>query len=133
MVDERRRVRPLASGPDGAVLDAVFHALADPTRRAMLQSLARGDRTVSELAAPHHMTLAAASKHVASLERAGLLSRSVHGRIHVCRLQPGGLARANRWLTRYERFWTASLDALDALLRTERADRPRRRVKKGTH
>ena len=102
-------------------LDAVFHALADPTRRAMLASLASGERTVGELAAPFAMSLAAASKHVKTLEGAGLLARRVEGRVHRCRLDPAGLARAQRWLRRYERFWSERLDALDALLREEDA------------
>jgi DNA-binding transcriptional ArsR family regulator len=102
-------------------LDAVFHALADPTRRAMLASLAGGERTVGELAAPFAMSLAAASKHVKTLEGAGLLARRVEGRVHRCRLDPAGLARAHRWLRRYERLWSERLDALDALLREEDA------------
>ncbi len=134
MVDGHGARRALAARRDAADLDAVFHALADPTRRAMLQSLSRGDSTVSQLAAPHQMTLAAASKHVASLERAGLLRRSVRGRVHVCRLQPSGLRKADAWLQSYERFWSASLNALDTLLRMDEAPRPRSsRARKGTH
>lgn len=102
-------------------LDAVFHALADPTRRAMLASLAAGERTVGELAAPFAMSLAAASKHVKTLEGAGLLARRVEGRVHRCRLDPAGLARAQRWLRRYERLWSERLDALETLLREEDA------------
>lgn len=102
-------------------LDAVFHALADPTRRAMLARLATGERSVGELAAPFAMSLAAASKHVKTLEAAGLLARRVEGRTHRCRLDPAGLARAGHWLRRYERFWGERLDALDAVLRAEDA------------
>jgi DNA-binding transcriptional ArsR family regulator len=104
-----------------AVLDAVFHALADPTRRAMLARLADGERSVGELAAPFEMSLAAASKHVRTLESAGLLARRVEGRVHRCRLDPAGLLRAGRWLRHYERFWAERLDALDDLLRAEDA------------
>jgi DNA-binding transcriptional ArsR family regulator len=100
-------------------LDTIFHALGDATRRQMLRELAGGERTVSELAAPFEMSLAAASKHIKALEGAGLIRREVRGRTHVCRLDPGPLASANEWLTFYERFWTASLDKLDALLRAE--------------
>jgi DNA-binding transcriptional ArsR family regulator len=100
-------------------LDTIFHALGDATRRQMLRELAGGERTVSELAAPFEMSLAAASKHIKALEGAGLIRREVRGRTHVCRLDPGPLAGANEWLTFYERFWTASLDKLDALLRAE--------------
>jgi DNA-binding transcriptional ArsR family regulator len=96
-------------------LDSVFHALADPTRRAMLASLAQGEHTVSELAEPFRMSLAAASKHVKTLERAGLVRRTVQGRTHVCRLDPGPLAEAHEWLRFYERFWSQRLDALAAL------------------
>lgn len=96
-------------------LDSVFHALADPTRRAMLHSLAQGEHTVGELAEPFRMSLAAASKHVKTLERAGLVRRTVQGRTHVCRLDPGPLAEAHGWLRFYERFWNERLDALAAL------------------
>ncbi|MDH5833011.1 metalloregulator ArsR/SmtB family transcription factor [Luteimonas kalidii] len=79
-------------------LDGVFHALSDPTRRAMLQALASGPHTVGALAAPFEISLAAASKHVRALERAGLLARQVQGRTHRCTLQATGLAQALAWL-----------------------------------
>ena len=100
-------------------LDAVFHALADPTRRAMLLRLADASMSVGELAAPHRMSLAAASKHIKSLERAGLVRRQVQGRTHLCRLEPSGLEGAHDWLGFYRRFWTAQFDALEASLKTE--------------
>jgi DNA-binding transcriptional ArsR family regulator len=96
-------------------LDAIFHALADPTRRAMLHRLGSGERTVSELANPFRMSLAAASKHVKTLERAGLVRRTIQGRTHVCRLNPEPLAEAHAWFRYYERFWSGRLDALEAL------------------
>lgn len=99
-----------------APLDTVFHALGDPTRRAMLAGLAGRERTVGELAAPFAMSLAAASKHIKVLERAGLVRRTVRGRTHVCSLDPGPLRAADAWLRRYERFWSGRLDLLDALL-----------------
>jgi DNA-binding transcriptional ArsR family regulator len=102
-----------------APLDRVFHALADPTRRAMLHSLATGQRNISELAAPFDMSFAAASKHVRVLESAGLVRRRVVGRSHVCRLEPAPLAAADAWLRFYERLWTTQLDALDALLKAD--------------
>lgn len=102
-------------------LDAVFQALTDPTRRAMLRSLAAGERNIGELAAPFDMSLAAASKHVKVLERAGLVRRVVRGRTHVCRLDPAPLAAADEWLRFYEQFWNRKLDALDALLKAEDA------------
>lgn len=100
-------------------LDIVFQALTDATRRAMLRSLAEGDRNIGELAAPFDMSLAAASKHVKVLERAGLVRRMVKGRTHVCRLEPAPLAAADEWLRFYEQFWNRRLDALDALLKAE--------------
>ena len=100
-------------------LDIIFHALGDATRRHMLRDLAGGERTVSQLAEPFSISLAAASKHIKALEGAGLIRREVRGRTHVCRLDPGPLANANDWLSYYERFWTAGLDRLDALLRAE--------------
>lgn len=107
-----------------AHLDNVFHALADPTRRAMLASLAQGEHTVMELARPFRMSLAAASKHVKTLERAGLVRRTVQGRTHVCRLDPGPLAEADAWLRFYERFWNERLDALAALLTSPDKETP---------
>jgi DNA-binding transcriptional ArsR family regulator len=106
-------------------LDAVFHALGDATRRQMLRDLARGERTVSRLAEPFSMSLAAASKHIKALENAGLIRREVCGRTHTCRLAPGPLASAHEWLSFYERFWTDRLDALDRLLRDEDAHKSR--------
>lgn len=102
-------------------LDTVFHALGDATRRQMLRDLARAERTVSQLAEPFAISLAAASKHIKVLERAGMIRREVRGRTHVCRLDPGPLAGAHDWLSHYERFWTSRLDALDRLLREEDA------------
>lgn len=104
-------------------LDGVFHALSDPTRRAMIRSLAAGQRTIGELAAPFSMSFAAASKHVRVLEAAGLVRRRVVGRSHVCRLDPAPLAAANEWLRFYQSFWSEQFDALDAMLRAE-DDRP---------
>jgi DNA-binding transcriptional ArsR family regulator len=105
-------------------LNAVFHALGDATRRRMLRDLARGERTVGQLAEPFSMSLAAASKHVKALEGAGLIQREVRGRTHVCRLDPGPLASAHEWLAFYERFWTDRLDILERLLREEDAAQP---------
>lgn len=99
-------------------LDAVFHALSDSTRRAMLRDLSGGARSVGELAAPFAMSFAGASKHVKVLEGAGLVRREVRGRTHLCRLDAARLAEAEAWLRHYERFWNRQLDALEALLRT---------------
>lgn len=97
-------------------VDAVFHALSHPTRREMLSRLRRSDLTVGQLAGPLPVSLAAASKHVAVLERAGLVSRTVQGRTHVCRLTPGPLASAAAWLDTYETYWNERLDALEHVL-----------------
>jgi DNA-binding transcriptional ArsR family regulator len=102
-------------------LDVVFHALGDVTRRAMLRELSKGARTVSQLAEPFSMSLAAASKHIKVLESAKLIHRDVQGRTHFCSLNPGPLANAHQWLDFYERFWTDRLDILDQLLRDDAA------------
>lgn len=115
---------------DDARLNGLFRALADPTRRAMLQDLADGPRTVSELAAPHAISLAGASKHIQVLEQAGLLEREVQGRVHTCRLDAAPLHAGVEWLRHYERFWTTRLDALDALLRAADATAKPARARK---
>jgi DNA-binding transcriptional ArsR family regulator len=97
-------------------LDRLFHALADPTRRAMLRSLSADTRTIGELAAPHAMSFAAASKHVRVLETAGLVKRRIEGRAHRCSIVPGPLAAARDWLRFYEDFWNAAFDALEDAL-----------------
>lgn len=102
--------------PNAAALDRVFHALADPTRRAMLRRLAAGECRVGELAEPFDMSFAAAAKHVKVLEEAGLLSRTVEGRAHRCRLEARALAEAERWIAWYQRFWMGRLDDLEAAL-----------------
>jgi DNA-binding transcriptional ArsR family regulator len=111
-------------------MNSVFHALGDATRRKMLRDLARGERTVSELAEPFAMSLAAASKHIRVLEHAGLIRREVRGRTHICRLDPGPLASAHEWLSFYERFWTSRLDELERLLRSEDAAKSKIRKSK---
>ena len=102
-------------------LSPIFHALSDATRRRMLRELASSERTVGQLAEPFAISLAAASKHIKVLEKAGLIRRQVRGRAHLCRLDPGALASAYEWLSFYERFWTDRLEALDRLLREEDA------------
>lgn len=102
-------------------LDNVFQALADPTRRAMLGSLAKQSLSVGELAEPFDMSLAAASKHIKLLERAGLIQRTVQGRTHLCTLNALPMHAGVEWLRYYESFWMQKLDVLDALLRAEDA------------
>ena len=100
-------------------LDHVFHALADPTRRAMLADLHLREHSVSELAAPYRISLAAASKHIKTLERAGLVKRRVEGRTHRCALEAAPLAEADAWLRRYSAFWNDRLDSLQTLLEAD--------------
>ncbi len=87
----------------------------------MLLELAKGERTVGQLAEPFDISLAAASKHIKVLEHAGLIRREVRWRTHLCRLDPGPLAGAHQWLSFYERFWIDRLDVLERLLRKEHA------------
>ena len=98
-------------------LDAVFHALADPTRRAILNRLAQGETSVTDLAAPYSISLPAVSKHLRALERSGLIKRRIEGRRHYFQLRPAQLAAAYEWLGFYQRFWGERLDALENLLR----------------
>jgi DNA-binding transcriptional ArsR family regulator len=99
--------------------DTVFRALADPTRRAIVERLAQGESTVGELAAPFAMSLAGASKHLGVLEEAGLVVRKKQGRERICSLRPDGLFALRDWVERYSRFWEARLDALEAVLKEE--------------
>ncbi|MEN0038066.1 MAG: metalloregulator ArsR/SmtB family transcription factor [Cellvibrio sp.] len=97
-------------------LNAVFHALADPTRRAMIARLAQSPCGISELAAPFEMTLAAVSKHIKVLEGAGLVVRNIQGRNHTCQLDSLPMQGGIEWLRHYEQFWNQQLDALTAAL-----------------
>jgi DNA-binding transcriptional ArsR family regulator len=101
---------------EGTDLDLVFAALADPTRRSILAALMAGDRTVSELAAPHAMSLAAISKHIRILVRAGLVAQLRQGRIVTCRALPDGLRAAGIWLQGVGGFDPDDYDALERLL-----------------
>lgn len=101
---------------DPARLDAVFAALANPTRRAILARLTEGEASVTELAAPFEMTQPAISKHLKVLERAGLITRGREAQRRPCRLEAESLATASRWLEEYRRLWQANFQRLDALL-----------------
>lgn len=100
-----------------ATLNNVFYALSDPTRRAILERLSKGESRVTELAAPHDMSLPAVSKHLGVLEQAGLVVREKDGRVRRCKLVPENLETANEWLEKYRVFWEESLDRLDAYLK----------------
>jgi DNA-binding transcriptional ArsR family regulator len=97
-------------------LDTVFAALADKTRRGILESLSGGDLAVSELAAPHDMSLPGFLKHLRVLEDAGLIERSKEGRVVSCELSAEPMKAAATWMSRYEKFWTEKLDALGRYL-----------------
>ena len=98
------------------LLDQVYGAIADPTRRAILTVLAGGEANVGSVAGRFPISLNAVSKHVKVLERAGLVRRRILGREHVLRLNPGPLREATRWLEHYRAFWDTRLDALEAFL-----------------
>jgi len=100
-------------------LDQTLAALADPTRRAILQRLSRGEARVTELARPFDISLNSVSKHIRRLERAGLVRRRRAGREHLLSLNPEPVDEAAAWLDRQRALWTARLDALDELLQTE--------------
>lgn len=104
-------------------LDTTFHALADPTRRGMLASLALGEKSIGELAEPFQMSFAGASKHVRVLEDAGLLSRRKLGRTHLISLNAEPLAEAELWLKQWEKFWSVRLDRLQALVEADQEKR----------
>ncbi len=112
----------------GAALDRVLEALADPTRRAILERLARGDARVTNLAQPFELSLNAVSKHLRVLERAGLMRRTVRGREHHCALRAEPMRDAAQWIERYRAFWEGRLDALEQYLRRG-AQAPRKRRK----
>jgi DNA-binding transcriptional ArsR family regulator len=97
-------------------LDATFAALADPTRRAIVARLARGEATVTELAEPFDMSLPAISKHLRVLERAGLITRGREAQTRPCRLSPKPLDEATAWIAKHKAMWESRLDRLDAYL-----------------
>jgi DNA-binding transcriptional ArsR family regulator len=97
-------------------LSTTFAALADPTRRAILERLAQGDATVGELAEPFRMTMPAISKHLSVLERAGLITKSRDGQRRNCRITATPLKNATSWLNEYRQHWEANLESLDAYL-----------------
>ena len=102
--------------PEPQNLDAIFAALADPTRRAILGRLATGDASVTELAEPFAMSQPAVSKHLKVLERAGLVERDIDQQRRPARLKAEPMAAAVSWLEEFKRFWSSSFDQLDGLL-----------------
>ena len=112
-------------------LDATFAALADPTRRAIVARLARGDATVNELAAPFEMSLPAVSKHLKVLERSGLISRRRDAQFRPCHLEPDALDAAVGWIERNRREWAERFDKLDDHLRSLQRETPTTRRRTG--
>jgi DNA-binding transcriptional ArsR family regulator len=104
-------------------LSETFAALANPTRRAILAHLARGEATVNELAAPFHLTLPAISKHIKTLERAGLVTRGHLAQYRPCALDAGPLADVATWAERYRPIWEARLDRMADYLTQLRSQR----------
>jgi DNA-binding transcriptional ArsR family regulator len=104
--------------PRSQELDRLFHALADPGRRAILERLGRGPAPVSELAKPLPMSLPAAMQHLGVLEAAGLIRTRKLGRTRTCALDPQAMSRAEQWFTARRREWEGRLDRLDEYLQT---------------
>jgi DNA-binding transcriptional ArsR family regulator len=112
-----------------AALDRVFSAVSDATRRAILETLAKKPATITEIATPFPVSLNAVSKHVMVLERAGLIRREIHGREHLCWLEPQPLREATAWLDHYRQFWNVRLDALEKYV----AQKTKTKKKGGAH
>jgi DNA-binding transcriptional ArsR family regulator len=113
-------------------LDLVFQALADPTRRVMVERLSRGPATVSDLAKPLRMSLPGVMQHLQVLEASGLVQSEKIGRVRTCRIEPKVLSHAERWFTSQRASWERKLDRLGAMLDAEdeaerRKPKPRRR------
>jgi DNA-binding transcriptional ArsR family regulator len=98
-------------------LNRTFAALADPTRRRILEHLAHGDRCVTDLARPYSMSLPAVSKHLRVLENAGLIRRRRKGRVHRLKLEAKPMKEAQQWIEGYRKFWEESFDRLDEYLK----------------
>lgn len=99
------------------LLNRTFAALADPTRRRILEHLAQGDHCVTDLARPHSMSLPAVSKHLRILQNAGLVRRRRSGRVHSLKLEAAPMKQAQAWIEEYRRFWEGSLDRLEEYLK----------------
>lgn len=119
------------TAPSSPNLDAIFAALADPTRRAIVARLAEGEASVLELGEPFAMSQPAISKHLKVLERAGLISRGRDAQKRPCRLEAQPLAEANEWLERYREVWEQNFARLDVLLETLKVEEGRMKNTKG--
>ncbi len=115
-----------------AMLSAVFSALADPTRRRILERLKKGEATVGELAEPLEMSWPAVTKHLRILENSGLLDRRVEGRTHHMALNAAPMAQASKWLEEHRQFWEKSLDGLAAYLEDGEEKSPPKKKRRTT-
>ncbi|HEY0759675.1 MAG TPA: metalloregulator ArsR/SmtB family transcription factor [Acidisarcina sp.] len=107
---------------NAARLDSIFHALSDPTRRSILRGLASREKSVSEIAKPHPVSLAAVSKHLKVLEAAELIARERRGNFQIVRLKAANLRPAEQWLAYYDKFWNQQLDALQTYMEGDQDD-----------
>lgn len=123
----------MATPRQDEMLDHTLTALADPTRRAILKRLARGEARVTKLAAPFAISLNSVSKHIKLLERAGLVQRRRIGREHLLKFRPQPLTAVQAWVANQQAFWAAGLKALDDLLRDEDRARSTRDGRKSSH
>ena len=110
------------SASRAARIDAVFAALADPTRRAIIERLSRGEARVTEVAEPFHMSLNAVSKHIRALEASGVVERHKKGRDHILSINTSSLDEADGWIERMRCYWEERLDAMERLLRELKMD-----------
>ena len=126
-------IQPISYGNVGSnQLDATFFALADPTRRAILSRLAKGEASVQELAVPFKMSQPAISKHLKVLERAGLVSMGKDAQRRPRRIEAQPLAEATQWLEKYRKFWKGNFDRLDKLLEEMKLESKPKRQKRST-
>ncbi|MGH7444185.1 MAG: ArsR/SmtB family transcription factor [Longimicrobiales bacterium] len=119
VTDHRSDATPHRVDTSDQRLDAIFAALADPTRRAILELLAAGEASVGELAAPFAMSRPAISKHLDVLERAGMVHRIPAGRVNRCQVDAAPMRAARDWMERYRVYWEGQLDALAGYVETE--------------
>ena len=110
------------SDAESASLDQVFSALSNPTRRAILVRLSKGESTVTDLARPFDMSLPAISKHLRILQQAHVITVARDGRTHRCRLAPAPLTNAERWIAFYRKMWEGQLDSLAEFLKASKGD-----------